>query len=153
MAMILRERFAVPNWQHSILATDLAESVLQRARKGVFSQLEMNRGLPVPYLVKYFLQQGSEWQLRPEVREMVDFRKMNLAEPWSNIPPMDIILMRNVLIYFDVPVRQRILAWVRRVLRPDGYLLMGAAETTLNLDNNFERVQCEKTVVYQVKQG
>jgi chemotaxis protein methyltransferase CheR len=151
IAMILHERFQIPGWQHSILATDIAESVLARARSGLYSQLEINRGLPANLLVRYFLRDGANWAVRPEVRNMVLFQMMNLAEAWKSLPPMDIVLMRNVLIYFNVPIRRQILAWVRRVLRPDGYLLLGSAETTLSLDGNFERVPFEKCAFYRVR--
>src|SRR5207247_2328683 len=82
---------------------------------------------------------GVHWYVKDEIRALVEFRELNLVEEWPTMPPIDLILLRNVLIYFDVESRKRILAKVRRVLRPEGYLLLGSAETTLTLDENFDR--------------
>jgi chemotaxis protein methyltransferase CheR len=153
VAMILRDRFSIPQWRYIVLGTDISERVLRRARAGIYSQQEVNRGLPAPMLAKYFQRSGTNWELQSQVRNMVSFRSMNLAGTWNNVPPIDIVLLRNVLIYFDIPVRKRILSGIRRVLRPDGYMLLGAAETTLNLDDNFERVQFENTVYYRLRRS
>ncbi|HUO61670.1 MAG TPA: protein-glutamate O-methyltransferase CheR [Candidatus Acidoferrales bacterium] len=153
VAMILRERFAMPNWRFSILATDISDRVLNRAQSGIYSQPEVNRGLPAGMLAKYFQQSGANWKLQRQLREMVSFRWLNLATQWSNMPPVDILLLRNVLIYFDIPTRKRVLASMRRTLRSDGYMLLGSAETTLNIDDNFERVQIENTVCYRLRQS
>src|SRR6516165_11170097 len=104
-------------------------------------------------LANYFQRNATNWELQKHVREMVTFRMLNLSTPWNSIPPVDILLLRNVLIYFDIPTRKRILAWARRTLRPDGYMLLGAAETTLNVDDNFERVQFGNTVCYRQRQS
>jgi chemotaxis protein methyltransferase CheR len=153
VAMILRERFAIPQWRFSILATDISERVLNRAQTGIYSQQEVNRGLPARMLANYFQRNATNWELQRHVREMVTFRMLNLSTPWNSIPPVDILLLRNVLIYFDIPTRKRIFAWARRTLRPDGYMLLGAAETTLNVDDNFERVQFGNTVCYRQRQS
>ena len=153
VAMILRERFTIPQWRYFILGTDISERVLRRARAGIYSQQEVNRGLPAPMLARYFHRSGTNWELQSTMRDMVTFRSMNLAGHWNNIPPIDILLLRNVLIYFDLPVRKRILSWVRHTLRPEGYMLLGAAETTLNLDDNFERVQFDSAVCYRLRQS
>jgi chemotaxis protein methyltransferase CheR len=98
------------------------------------------------------VQQGLHWQLRPEILDMVSFQFLNLADPWGNVvSPADIVFLRNVLIYFDVETRKTILGRVRRVLAPDGYLFLGCAETTLNLDKEFERVQAGNYVCYKLK--
>ena len=151
IAMLIRDRFLVPNWTFSIRATDISTPILERAKKGVYSQMEVNRGLPAPSLAKHFLKSGAQWELKPDVREMVNFEPINLSQPWPNVPPADIVFLRNVLIYFEVDVRKRILAQVRRMLRSDGYLFLGGAETTLNLDTNFERVQFGKYACYRMK--
>jgi chemotaxis protein methyltransferase CheR len=152
IAMLLRENFNLPGWTFSILGTDFCNSILERARTGLYRQMEVNRGLPAKLLARYFVQQGLHWQLRPEILAAVTFRPLNLAEPWpSTIPPADIIFLRNVMIYFDVETRKAILGRVRRLLRPDGYLFLGCAETTLNLDDGFQRVQTEKFVCYKLK--
>ena len=134
-----------------ILATDLNEQVLDKARQGRFSQLEVNRGLPAPMLVKYFTRAGADWELKPEVRRMVEFRPLNLVAPLPPLALFDLVFMRNVLIYFDVPKRQLALAGVRKNLAPKGVLFLGTAETTLAIDDSFERVQLEKTTFYVPK--
>ena len=114
--------------------------MLARARAGRYSQIEVNRGLPAALLVKYFRQHGATWELNEDVRRMVEFRELNLARPWPPLPRMDLVFLRNVMIYFDVETKKAILGRVARLLRPDGYLLLGGAETTLNLDDSFRRV-------------
>ncbi len=151
LAMLIREYFPqLHTWDVQILATDLSTEVLDRARKGVFEQLEVNRGLPPVMQHKYFQRSQSSWQINPEIRRMVEFRPMNLIEPWSHMTTRDIIMMRNVLIYFDVQIKKQILGNVRRVLHPDGYLFLGSAESTINLDENFKRVQFDRTSAYQI---
>lgn len=150
LAMIVKEiGGSLASWSVEILATDLSDDVLERAREGLFSQLEVNRGLPAPMLVKYFQQDGLSWRLKPEIRQMVTFRKLNLLEPFSQLPAMDLVLIRNVLIYFDFPTKQDILGRIGRVLKPDGYLFLGGAETTVNVDDSYARVTFGKTVCYQ----
>ncbi len=152
IAMALREGFNLPGWNFSILGTDFSTAVLERARGGLYRQMEVNRGLPTKLLTRYFKQHGLHWQLQPEILSMVTLRSLNLAEPWNEVvPPADIIFLRNVLIYFDIETRKAILARVRRVLRPDGFLFLGCAETTLNLDDEFATVQAGNYVCYKLK--
>ena len=152
IAMALREQFNLPGWSFSILGTDFSTTILERAKTGLYRQMEVNRGLPVTLLTRYFKQQGLHWQLKPEILAMVRLQFLNLAEPWNDaVPPADIVLLRNVLIYFDVETRKAILGRLRRVLRRDGFLFLGCAETTLNLDAGFEVVQAGKYVCYQLK--
>lgn len=152
VAMLVREHFpVVANWSFRFLATDLSVEMVERARAGRYSQLEVNRGVPAPLLVKYFQRHGMEWQVKDEVRKMIEFRPMNLVDVWPSMPEMDVIFMRNVLIYFDVSTKKAIFNKIRRVLRPDGYLFLGAAETTLNLDDGFERLQFEKAGCYRLR--
>jgi chemotaxis protein methyltransferase CheR len=154
LAMVLRD--AIPDlasWRVRIYATDLSSAVLERAKRGRFTQLEMNRGLPAPMLIKNFAQDGLEWQVKPEVRALIDFRQMNLCEPWPSFPPMDLVFMRNVLIYFDIATKKRMFGRLREVLRPDGYLFLGAAETTLNIDDTFEGTERGKTICYRRAPG
>ena len=147
VAMLVVDHF--PGADVSILATDLSRDVLARAQNGTFSQLEVNRGLPVPLLVKHFERAGAGWQIRPELRRLVEFRQLNLSRPWPALPTMDIVLLRNVLIYFDTDAKRAVLAQVSRVLAPDGVLLLGGAETTYGLDDGWERVQLGRTSVYR----
>jgi len=152
VAMVLREYFpGLANWNVRILATDLSLAVLARAREGRYSQLEVNRGLPAAFLVKYFQKQGCEWQLRDDIRGMVDFQVLNLATAWPPLPSMDLVMMRNVLIYFGIDTKKEIMGRVRRILRSDGYFFLGAAETTFNLDDSFERIQLERATCYRIR--
>jgi chemotaxis protein methyltransferase CheR len=115
----------------------------------VYSQLEVNRGLPAAQLIKYFDRSGVNWRVKEEVRRMVEFRPLNLIEPWPDLGAPDIVLIRNVLIYFDIPTKRDILGRVRRILRPDGFVLLGGAESTLNIDDGYERVEAERSSVYR----
>jgi len=137
IAMILRDRFAnLEGWNLQLAASDISRRMTDRAREGLYTQLEVNRGLPAPY--------------REDVRKLFRFFHQNLAEPWSVVAPVDILILRNVLIYFDVDMRREVLRRVRGLLRPDGYLLLGSAETTLNIDDLFTRVPVGRAVFYQV---
>jgi chemotaxis protein methyltransferase CheR len=154
VAMVWNEHFgALPGWRIEIYASDLSTEVLERAREGKFSQLEVNRGLPAPLLVKYFTKHGTEWHLKDDIRKLVQFRQINLIEPLPPMPPLDIVFLRNVLIYFDVKTKQDILAKVRRQMRPDGYLFLGGAETPLGLDDAFERIPYERSGCYRIRKA
>ena len=147
VAMLAVDHF--PTADISILATDLSRDVLARATHGTFSQLEVNRGLPVPLLIKHFEREGAGWRAKPEIRRLVEFRQLNLSRPWPSLPTMDIVLLRNVLIYFDTEAKRAVLSQARRVLAPQGVLLLGGAETTFGLDEGWERVQLGRTSVYR----
>lgn len=152
VAMLAREHFPdLARGRLRTIATDLSESILARAREGLYTQTEINRGLPPALLARYFDKQGSCWRLKLEIRRMVDFQRSNLAEEWPNLPSPDIIFMRNVLIYFDQETKKSILSKVRKTLKPDGYLILGSSETTLNLDPTFESISMGKTVCYQLR--
>lgn len=154
VAMVLRQTIPdIENWTIQLLASDFSGAMVERAREGVFKQLEVNRGLPARLLVRYFDQCGSSWWAKDEVKRMVTFFQQNLDREWTRIPQVDLLFLRNVLIYFDVETRRRILRRVRRHLRPDGYLIMGAAETTLSLDESFKRVQFGRAAFYQSGEG
>ena len=152
LALLLQEYFpSLADWSVRIIATELSAEMLARARVGRYSQLEVNRGLPASLLVKYFRQHGSDWQIREDLRRRVEFQIMNLAEAWPLLPVMDLVLMRNVLIYFGVETKKKILSKIRQLLKPDGFLFLGGAETTFNLDDAFERVQFDRTICYRVR--
>jgi chemotaxis protein methyltransferase CheR len=136
-----------------ILGTDISQTMVERARAGRYSQLEVNRGLPAPYLVKYFDQIGRDWQLRPEVRALTRFELGNLAQTQSRVPAADIVFLRNVLIYFDLSTKREVLRNVRKVLRPGGYLVLGGAESALSLDAAFQRVEIDRAVVFKHRGG
>lgn len=154
LAMLLQEYFpSLADWRVRIIATELSAEMLARAQQGRYTQLEVNRGLPASLLVKYFRQHGSDWQIREDLRSRVEFQIVNLAETWPLLPPMDVVLMRNVLIYFGVETKKKILSKVRQSLKPDGFLFLGGAETTFNLDDAFERVQFDRTICYRVRKA
>ena len=154
LVMLLKNQFPQLNsWKLDFSASDLSNQMLNRCKSGIYSQLEINRGLPAPLMVKYFERIGTEWQVKEELRKMIQFRIINLSERWPAMPQMDLVMMRNVLIYFDVEMKKDILGRVRKLLRPDGYLFLGAAETTLNLDENFERMPFKQSGCYRLKQG
>ena len=152
IAMMIRDQFpALAGWNLRIIATDFSSDVLERARVGLYTQLEVNRGLPVRYLVKHFTKLDLQWQIGDDVRRMVEYRELNLIDPWIGIESMDLVLVRNVLIYFDVETKKTILGKVRSVMLSHGYLFLGGAETTLNLDDAFERVEMGRAVAYRLR--
>ncbi|PIQ98182.1 MAG: chemotaxis protein CheR [Nitrospinae bacterium CG11_big_fil_rev_8_21_14_0_20_56_8] len=153
LAMLIRENFPqLLNWKMFFMASDISRNMQKRCQAGFYSQLEINRGLPAPLLVKYFARTGMEWQIKEDVRKMIDFRLLNLCEKWPYMPSVDIIMMRNVLIYFDIETKKSILKKIRDILKPDGYLFLGAAETTLNLDDKFERMNFKQSGCYRLRQ-
>jgi len=150
--MLLQDSFPeMLNWELRVLATDYSQAMLDRVRAGRYSQFEVNRGLPISALTKHFVQHGLEWEVSRKLRNKVDCRLMNLADAWPDFAEPDIVLLRNVLIYFDLRTKADILARVHRRMRPDGYLFLGGAETTLGLSDAFERVPFEKTAYYRPK--
>lgn len=152
VAMLLRENFPqLSTWTLSFVASDLSTEMLQRCREGRYNQMEVNRGLSARLLVKYFTRAGADWVVNADLRRLIEFRQVNLIEPWIGLPQMDIVLIRNVLIYFDIPTKRQILGKIRQLLRPDGYLFLGGAETTLNLDDNFERMNSDRSGCYQLR--
>ncbi len=141
VAILLRHHFpTLAGWDICLIASDLSGAMLGRARRGLYSELEVSRGLLPELLPEYFRCGEGGWQIRDDIRRMVEFRSINLNGVWPELPSLDLVLMRNVLIYFAGPTRQRILAKVRRLLQSDGYLLLGGAETTRNLDDGFHPV-------------
>jgi chemotaxis protein methyltransferase CheR len=152
VAMLIDESFPQLNaWNVQCIASDISEEVLQRARQGSYRQLELDRGLPPTYLNKYFQPRGARWQISERMRRRIDFRNINLISAWPALPQMDIILMRNVLIYFSAETKMAILAKVQKLLKPDGYLFLGSAETTINLDPAFVQVPLADTVCYRLR--
>lgn len=154
VAMLLREHFpSLGGWDLRIIATDISTEMLERSRAGRYSQLEVNRGLPHAFLAKYFERltdrsAGYDWQIRHDLRRMIEFRELNLASMWT-MGPSDLVMLRNVLIYFDIETKRQILTRVRKVIRPGGYLLLGTAETTMNLVDGFELVRSDGTSYYR----
>lgn len=154
IAMLMREHFPMlTTWNLRLIGSDFSSKILARARNGRYNQLEVKRGLRETLRNKYFELQNNEWLLKEDIRQMVEFHQLNLIESWASLPPMDIIFMRNVLIYFDPQTKKAILGKVRQLLKPDGYLFLGGGETTINLDDSFERVQFNKSVCYKLQTG
>ena len=129
---------AVAGFRFEIVATDLASEVLEKAKAGIYSQFEVQRGLPVQLLVKFFTQQGEAWQLAPELRNMVQFRTLNLLNDFSPLGTFDIVFCRNVLIYFDQDNKVAVLNRIARQIADDGFLVLGAAETVIGLTDAFK---------------
>ncbi|MCF7765789.1 MAG: protein-glutamate O-methyltransferase CheR [Verrucomicrobia bacterium] len=151
MAMLLYDEFPqLLSWKVDFIATDYSEETLQRAREGAYNQLEVNRGLPAHKLTKHFTYDGVVWRLKDRLRKMVQFRHLNLLKPWPGMPKLDLVFLRNVLIYFDLPTKQAILGKIRDRLQPDGFLFLGAAETTMNIDNEFQRRSVGRTSCYHL---
>ncbi len=130
----------ISGWRIEILATDLSNDVLEKARAGLYSQFEVQRGLPIQLLIKHFMQVGELWQIAPEIRAMVKFRRLNLLSNLSGLGVFDLIFCRNVLIYFDQETKIGVLENLSRIVASDGYLVLGAAETVVGLTDSFKVV-------------
>lgn len=141
---LLEESVKMPGWQYEIVATDLAQKVLDKAREGIFSQFEVQRGLPIQMLIKYFAQlPANMWQVKEPVRAMVNYRMQNLLESFIALGKFDIIFCRNVLIYFDEATKAQVVAMLANALLPGGYLAIGCSETLLDRTQRFDAIaQC-----------
>jgi chemotaxis protein methyltransferase CheR len=150
IAMLMED--ALPSgWRYEVMASDISSEMIKRAEKGEFSQVEMNRGLPAQMLVRHFERHGTAWRIAPSLRRSVTFRRLNLSSPLPSHQPFDVIFLRNVLIYFDVSTKRSVLRNVSQLLRPDGWLFLGAAETTIGVDDRFERVAAGKASAYRLR--
>jgi chemotaxis protein methyltransferase CheR len=129
---------ALAGWRFDIVATDIAAAVIARAASGMYSQFEVQRGLPITLLLKYFQQVGEDWQVVPEIRAMVKFRQLNLLRDFSALGTFDVVFCRNVLIYFDHATKIDVLHRIARSMQPDGFLVLGAAETVVGLTERFK---------------
>jgi len=139
LAMILKEMGAqLAGWRVEILATDLSNEVLEKARAGLYSQFEVQRGLPIQMLMKYFTQSGETWQISPEIKAMVQFRQLNLLTDFGHLGMFDVVFCRNVLIYFDQETKIDVLERLVRITEGDGFLVLGAAETVVGLTEAFK---------------
>jgi chemotaxis protein methyltransferase CheR len=139
LAMILKEMSAqLAGWRTEIIATDLSNEVLEKARAGLYSQFEVQRGLPIQMLMKYFTQAGETWQISPEIKAMVQYRPLNLLADFGHLGKFDVVFCRNVLIYFDQPTKVSVFERLARVTEADGYLVLGAAETVVGLTDVFK---------------
>jgi chemotaxis protein methyltransferase CheR len=151
VAMLLLDEFPqLRDWQVSILGTDVSSAVLEQAASARYTQHEVNRGLPATRLIRHFSRHGTSWVVSPRVQSRVSFRPLNLAKPWAGLPRMDLVLLRNVMLYFAVPTREAVLRQVARDMKPDGWLALGSAESMLGLDTPFRRVPLGKSSGYRL---
>jgi chemotaxis protein methyltransferase CheR len=150
LAITLQEQLPA-GWQYEIMGSDISTEMVKRAEAAEYSQVEVNRGLPASQLVQYFERAGAHWRIAQHLRRNVSFKHMNLTTPLPAMAPFDVIFLRNVLIYFDVATKKSVLRNVARLLRPDGWLFLGAAETTIGIDDNYERVAAGRTSAYRVR--
>lgn len=145
LAIILREMQAkLAGWDIEIIGTDISQPVLDKAKNGLFSQFEVQRGLPIQLLIKYFNQVGEQWQISDDIKSMVSYKKFNLLDPFTLLGKFDVIFCRNVLIYFDQPTKSEVLEKMRRLIPDDGTLFLGAAETVLGISDQFRPVQGQR---------
>lgn len=152
LAIVLNEHFPdlVRRRKVRIVATDLSSTMVARTKEGRYSQFEVNRGLPAKHMLTYFQQQGRDWLVRSDLREMIDARSLNLLEPWTGIPRCDLVLLRNVLIYFPAEVKHKILVRVKeQVLKSSGYLLLGSSETMVGGPAVYQTCKLERATCYR----
>ncbi|MEM7324644.1 MAG: protein-glutamate O-methyltransferase CheR [Actinomycetota bacterium] len=152
LAMTIREHF--PEWAANakIVSTDVSPAMVERTKSGQYSRFEINRGLPATHAVKYFDQAGRNWVAKPELRNMIEAKELNLLKPWVGLPKCDVVLLRNVLIYFTVEKKQDILRRIRtNILAPHGCLILGASETTVGLDPGYENRRVGKSTFHFIQ--
>lgn len=153
IGICLKEQAAkMGGWRTRILGTDLSQEVLEKAKTGLYSQFEVQRGLPIQMLLKYFEQKGDIWQINAGMRAMIEWKKLNLLENFSHLGEFDIIFCRNVLIYFDQATKSEILGRLAKSMPDDGFLVLGAAETVVGLTEAFKPV-AGKRGLFQKKQA
>lgn len=139
IAMVIKEMSAqLAGWRIEIVGTDISQQVLEKSKAGLYTQFEVQRGLPIQLLVKYFKQVGDMWQIAPELRAMIQYKPLNLLTDFSHLGKFDIIFCRNVLIYFDQDMKSQIFGRLSKCMEPDGFLALGAAETVVGLTDAFK---------------
>lgn len=148
----LREMDELRGWDINFLATDISEEVLERAKSGIYSHLEVSRGLSPEHLAKYFTRKGIKWQIEKSLVDSVRFSKLNLIGDWSVIPRCDIVFMRNVLIYFSPETKGEIFKKIESKLHPHGFVMLGAAETTIGVTDRFQRLKDSKSGCYHLNE-
>ncbi len=141
LAMALKEMARdLSGWRIELLATDISNEVLEKARQGLYSQFEVQRGLPIQLLIKHFVQVGESWQIAPEIRAMIKYRQLNLLADFSHLGMFDLVFCRNILIYFDQATKIDLLNRLAKIVAGDGFLVLGAAETVVGLTDSFKTV-------------
>jgi len=141
LAILLKEAsIQFPGWNFEIYATDISNDILDQAREGKYTQFEVQRGLPIQLLMKYFTQDGDKWQLNDDIRKMVKFEYFNLLDPMHKLGMFDVIFCRNVLIYFDEQTKGEVLKNMSQHIHKDGFLFLGGAETVLGITEAFKPI-------------
>lgn len=154
LAMLLKEHAdKLAGWNVEIVATDLSAEILDKAKEGLYSQFEVQRGLPITLLVKNFVQVGDRWQIDESLRKMIKFQQFNLLDDLSALGRFDVVFCRNVLIYFDTPTKTRVLDGIADMLAPDGFLYLGGAETVLGTTDRFQLMQGQRGIYSLAPQG
>lgn len=152
LGMVCAEALDLSQWNVEISATDVSKPTLDVARRGSYTALDINRGLPSASLLQHFQQNGVHWQVKPHIRDLITFRQLNLVgDEWPVLPPFDLILLRNVLIYFDMETRGKVVGRIKSAMTRSGYLLLGGAELTMNLTRDFELRRIGKTIYFRQK--
>jgi chemotaxis protein methyltransferase CheR len=150
LAIVLQEEKArLAGWTVEIVGTDISSEMLEKAKAGRYTQFEVQRGLPISYLVKHFRQTGDKWEISPELRRMVTFKEWNLLKDLSPLGQFDVVFCRNVLIYFDQPTKTLVLEAIAKLIPPDGVLYLGGAETVLGITDKFKPVDGQRGI-YQL---
>ena len=153
IAMLLAEDFSgYSNWKIRIIASDISRKMLDLARQGYFQEAEMERGLPENFL-KYFTRQGRGWKIDDKILSMINFREINLNNPLPDLPVMDIIFMRNVLMYFCPVTKSSLIFNLKKILRKDGYLILGNTELLAEKNSPFQKILIDNSVFYQLQGG
>jgi len=147
LAMILREEAAkLPGWRHEIVGTDLSSEIIKKAQQGVYTQFEVQRGMPIQLLVKYFDKNDDSWQIKADIRSMVTYKIFNLLNEFTTLGKFDVVFCRNVLIYFDQQTKGAILDRIAAQMPDDGFLFLGGAETVLGITNKFAPVPGQRGI-------
>ncbi|KAA0685427.1 CheR family methyltransferase [Azospirillum brasilense] len=145
LAMLLNDDAAkLAGWRIEIVGTDISAEMVERSKSGIYTQFEVQRGLPIQMLVKHFKQQGDKWQISQQLRQMASFREFNLLGDLSGLGQFDIVFCRNVLIYFDQPTKTKVLEAIARQMPQDGVLYLGGAETVLGITDRFKPVEGQR---------
>ncbi len=143
---LMEQKMKLAGWRYDILGTDISRNILAKAKEGVYSQFEVQRGLPISLLVKYFSQEGDKWRIKPEVQEKVKYDYFNLLDSAASLGKFDVVFCRNVLIYFDQKTKGEVLSRIAGLMPPDGMLFLGGAETVLGVSDAFKPIPGQRGV-------
>ncbi len=150
---ILEQERKLSGWRYDIVGTDISHDILAKAKAGTYSQFEVQRGMPTTLLVKYFEKNAEQWELKPEVRKLVNFKYFNLLENPGPLGRFDIVFCRNVLIYFDQQTKGKVLDGISKIMSDDGVLFLGGAETVLGVSDAFKAIPGQRGVYGLTRNG